>query len=574
MAHASFRGLRVLSLESRRSTEVAKLIRTYGGDPFVVPSMREVPLCSTAEALAFSDALLRGEFDLVIFFTGIGVRALLDIVQPRHDREIFLAALRGVKVAARGPKPNAALRELRVPVAVTSPEPATWRELIRAIEEEFGESLAEFRVAVQEYGASNPEFLADLTLKCGSVTKVPVYQWALPEDRTPLEECVRGIARGSFDVVMFMTAVQVIHLFQVAEQMQTVKELRAGLLSMAVISIGPTTTEELAHHGITPDFEPSRPKIGFIVNEAAQYAGTVLEQKRGRDALSNGARQSGAPTGPTAESLASSPALVSQPVRRVALSTPTMAGFRDGLTQIDFLHEISSRIASADSFHVVLNRIVDFVASVIPCDSCFIYVLEEDKLVIRASKNPHADIVDHLGVQIGQGITGWVAEHREPVAIASNASNDPRFKLFKNLPEDHFEAMLCTPILCASKVVGVINLQHRLTYHHSTNEIRLLSMLGFLVGAEVERARLETENVQLASRLETRKALDRAKGILQRDLSLSEDEAYRAMQTESRQRRKSMREIAEAIILSEELRKSQSAVGETKNAKGVPDGVH
>jgi uroporphyrinogen-III synthase len=246
-----------------------------------------------------------------------------------------------------------------------------------------------------------------------------------------------------------------------------------------------------------------------------------------------------------------------------------MAGFRDGLAQIDFLHEISSRIASADPFHVVLNRIVDMVASVIPCDSCFIYVLEEDKLVLRASKNPHADLVDHLGVQFGQGVTGWVAEHREPVAIAASASNDPRFKAFKNLPEDHFEAMLCTPILCASKVVGVINLQHRLTYQHSANEVRLLSMLGFLVGAEVERARLESENVQLSGRLETRKVLDRAKGILQRDLSLSEDEAYRAMQTESRQRRKSMREIAEAIILGEDLRKSQSGSGEAKPIKAA-----
>jgi GAF domain len=121
-------------------------------------------------------------------------------------------------------------------------------------------------------------------------------------------------------------------------------------------------------------------------------------------------------------------------------------------------------------------------------------IVFEALLVLRASKNPHADLVDHLGVQFGQGITGWVAEHREPVAIAANASNDPRFKAFKNLPEDHFEAMLCTPILCASKVVGVINLQHRLTYQHSANEVLLLSMLGFLVGAEIEPARLESEN--------------------------------------------------------------------------------
>jgi uroporphyrinogen-III synthase len=544
-----------LSLESRRAKEVAKLIKTYGGEPFVVPAMREVPLESNRQALEFADNLMQGKFDLVLFLTGVGVRALLDIVQTKYDREEFLEALRSVRVAARGPKPLAALRDLKVPVAITAAEPSTWREVMQALDEEFGESLSGFRVAVQEYGASNPEFLQALTEKCSEVTKVPVYQWALPEDIRPLRECVLGIASGGVDVVLFMTAVQVIHLFQVAEQMNCQEDLRAGLMSMAVISIGPTTSEELAHYGITPDFEPSRPKMGFLVNEAAQYAGKVLEQKRSGDARSLVSRQSGLRVVKGDEQ---SRMAAAERVRRVAASTPTMAGFRDGLRSIDFLHEISSRIAAADSFHMVLGRIVDFVTTVIPCDSCFIYVLEGEKLVLRASKNPHADLVDHLGVQVGQGITGWVAEHREPVALEANASDDPRFKAFKNVPEDRFEAMLCTPILCASKVVGVINLQHRLSYKHTTYEVRLLSTLGYLVGAEIERARLEGENVQLTGRLETRKAVDRAKGILQRDLGMSEEDAYRMMQRESRQRRKSMLEIADAILLGDDLKKGHA----------------
>jgi uroporphyrinogen-III synthase len=419
--------------------------------------------------------------------------------------------------------------------------------MMQALEAQFGNSLSGMRVAVQEYGASNPEFLSELTLKCGEVTKVPVYQWMLPEDIGPLRESVLGVANGSVDVVLFMTAVQVIHLFQVAEEMGMREELRVGLRSMVVVSIGPTTSEELAHYGITPDFEPSHPKMGFLVNEAAQYSGKILERKR-----SGGSRPSEVPQAPVVKQKPTSG------VRRVAASTPNMAGFRDGLTSIDFLHEISSRLAAADSFHVVLGSIVDFVTTVIPCDSCFVYVLENEKLVLRASKNPHADLVDNLGMQLGQGITGWVAEHREPVAIASGASNDPRFVLFRNLPEDHFEAILSTPILCASKVVGVINLQHQMNYQHTANEIRLLSTLGFLVGAEIERSRLETENQQLAGRLETRKAVDRAKGILQRDLAMSEDEAYRMMQRESRQRRISMREIADAIVLGDDLKKAQA----------------
>jgi uroporphyrinogen-III synthase len=564
MAHASFDGLRVLSLESRRAREVAKLIKTYGGEPFVVPAMREVPLESNQAALDFAAAVIAGEVDLAVFFTGQGVRALMQIVETKYNTDDFLKALRRTRIAARGPKPQGALRDLGVPVSVVAAEPATWREMLEAIQLEFGETLGELRVAVQEYGASNPEFLSTLSELSLQVTKVPVYQWGLPEDLQPLRESVLAIANGGVDVILFMTAVQVIHLFQVAEQMACVEELRAGLEAIVVISIGPTTTEELLHYAIKPDFEPSRPKMGFMINEAAQYAGKVLRQKRSGIDVALATRLAGLTFSASAAGREigseTPPVRIARPVPRVAQSTTTMAGFRDGLAPMDFLHEISSRIAAADSFHVVLERIVEFVTTAIPCDSCFIYVLEDQNLVLRASKNPHADAVDQVGMPIGQGITGWVAEHREPVAIASNASEDPRFKAFKNLPEDRFEAMLSTPIMSASKVVGVINLQHRLPYQYKTHEIRLLSMLGFLVGSEIERARLESENLQLAGRLETRKAVDRAKGILQRDLTITEDDAYRMMQRESRQRRKSMREIAEAILLSEDLRKSRLEV--------------
>src|SRR5262249_48202296 len=168
---------------------------------------------------------MRSDFDLVIFMTGVGVRTLMNIIETKYDREIFLAALRSVKVACRGPKPFNALKELKVPVVVSAPEPCTWREVMSCLDSEFGLSLSEFRVAVQEYGASNPELLSALTERSKQVTKVPVYQWALPDDLQPLRECVLGIANGSVDVALFMTAVQVIHLFQVAEQMNYVGDL-------------------------------------------------------------------------------------------------------------------------------------------------------------------------------------------------------------------------------------------------------------------------------------------------------------------------------------------------------------
>jgi uroporphyrinogen-III synthase len=221
---------------------------------------------------------------------------------------------------------------------------------------------------------------------------------------------------------------------------------------------------------------------------------------------------------------------------------------------IEFLHEIGSRMAAADSLDSILQRILEFIADLVRCDSCFVYILQDEQLILSASKNPHAELLHHLGIAVGQGITGWVAEHRQTVAITCHASTDPRFRMFHDLPEDLFEAFLSVPILCRGRVVGVINLQHRQPHHHTEREIRLITTIGFLVGAELELARIETEKMEMQRQLETRKLMERAKGILQRQLSVDEENAYLTLQKMSRQKRKPMREIAEAIILGEELR--------------------
>ena len=225
-------------------------------------------------------------------------------------------------------------------------------------------------------------------------------------------------------------------------------------------------------------------------------------------------------------------------------------------SHVDILHEITVRLGTADGFHDVLTRVVEFASALVKCDSCLVYILEGDELVLRASKNPHPDVVDRLKLRVGQGITGWVAEHREPVAVSEKASQDLRFKTFHELPEDSFEAFLSVPILSRGRVVGVINLQHREPHTYTPPQIRLISMIGFLVGAEIELARLEGENSHLQQQLETRKLLERAKGILQRDLKIGEEEAYRTIQRQSQQMRKSMKEIAKTIILNEELKRN------------------
>ncbi len=281
---SGFAGLRVLALESRRAPELAKLIATYGGVPVVAPAMREVPLESNKEALAFAAALFAGEFDVVIFLTGVGARALLSVVETAYKREEYIAALQRVRVVARGPKPVAVLRELGVVPAITAPEPNTWRELLLALDEagafrkELG--LRGTRVAVQEYGVSNPELLSGLRERGASVTPVPVYQWALPDDCAPLQAAVKSLVAGEIDVVLFTTSVQLAHLFQIAAEMKLEEPMRLGLCRTIVASIGPTTSEELQRRGIRADLEPSHPKMGFLVKETAEQCAELLRRKR------------------------------------------------------------------------------------------------------------------------------------------------------------------------------------------------------------------------------------------------------------------------------------------------------
>jgi uroporphyrinogen-III synthase len=168
-------------------------------------------------------------------------------------------------IAARGPKPTAALREMGLTPAVVAPEPNTWRELLQALE-----GRTEKRIAVQEYGRTNPELIAGLSARGGEVTSVRVYQWDLPGDPAPLYEAARRLAAGEFDVALFTTAIQISHLMRAAREQSIEVAALDALRRCFVGSIGPTTTEALEEFGITPAFEPLHPKMGVLVLEAAQ----------------------------------------------------------------------------------------------------------------------------------------------------------------------------------------------------------------------------------------------------------------------------------------------------------------
>jgi uroporphyrinogen-III synthase len=280
-SRTGFAGLRVLTLESRRGPEMAKLIASNGGKATVAPSMREIPLESNTAALAFARALSEGGFDIVIFLTGVGTRALSRVVETVYPLQQFVASLRKVSVIARGPKPVAVLREWGVPIALTAPEPNTWREILSALDENAGTMPLPGRpVAVQEYGVLNHHLLEGLAERGAQVTSVPVYEWGLPEDVGPLRAAVAAIAREEIDVVLFTTAMQVNHLLQIAVEMKQEDAVRVALSRILIASVGPTTSERLREYGFAADIEPTHPKMGYLVSETALRSAEILRKKR------------------------------------------------------------------------------------------------------------------------------------------------------------------------------------------------------------------------------------------------------------------------------------------------------
>ena len=258
----------MLALESRRSAEIAELIRRQDGDPLVAPALREAPREENQAAFEFAERLFAGGFDMVVLLTGVGTRQLNRLLATRYGEGAFADGLRGVTLVARGPKPVAALREMGLKAEIVAPEPNTWRELLRAVE-----GRPERRIAVQEYGRSNGSLLAGLAARGATVTSVRVYHYALPEDTGPLREAVRRLAAGEIAVSLFTTAVQIEHLARVAREEGLEQAALDGLRRTLVCSIGPTTTEALAEFEITPAMEPSHPKMGLLVKEAAERSG-------------------------------------------------------------------------------------------------------------------------------------------------------------------------------------------------------------------------------------------------------------------------------------------------------------
>lgn len=276
-----FNRLRVVSFESRMAPEMTRLIERNGGTPVVVPALRElpIPLQENGAVLRLGVKLILEQIDIVILLTGTGTTALFDLLQTRYPRTDLVEALKKTFVVTRGPKPLAALKKaLDLEPNITVPEPNTWVEVVSTLDEY--RPVKGLRVAVQEYGMSNPELLEALRQRGAEVFPVPIYRWALPEDTGPLKQVLGEIIAGNMQVMLVTNAAQIDHVMQLLEQEGTTAQFKEACRKMVVASIGPTASECLRHYDLPIDFEPSHPKMGVLVKETSEQVHSILISKR------------------------------------------------------------------------------------------------------------------------------------------------------------------------------------------------------------------------------------------------------------------------------------------------------
>ena len=281
-----FQQLRIAALESRRQHDMQRLIERMGGQAFVSPSLREVPLTENRPAIDFGYRLLTGEINLAVFLTGVGFKHLLATVSRHIDRQRYLDALSDITTVARGPKTAEAMQEEGLRPSLEVPQPCTWRELLQLLDHQV--TLANQVIAIQEYGLTNHWLIAGLEARGAEVVQVPVYQWELPEECGPLEDNIRAIAAGERDMLLVTSAHQVVNLLSTATRLGLDRQLRAAWPLMVIASIGPTTSDMLISCGLEYDLQPSQPKMGQLVQVAAERGPRLWRAKHQRWSQASG----------------------------------------------------------------------------------------------------------------------------------------------------------------------------------------------------------------------------------------------------------------------------------------------
>lgn len=218
--------------------------------------------------------------------------------------------------------------------------------------------------------------------------------------------------------------------------------------------------------------------------------------------------------------------------------------------ELNLLHRIIETISYNLDLDEILHEIIRVVDSVAHADEIFLYLLRENELILRSAKRESSENLSTIRLQMGKGITGWVAAHEKPVRLRCAAYEDKRFHTFTNLAADRYEAFLSLPMLYHKKLIGVLNVQHRKPYDFSDREVKLLQTVATATAGAIENARLFEQTTLLSEALAARKLIEKAKGKLMKQYQISEEKAYRWMKKRAMDLRKPMRDIAEAILIS------------------------
>ncbi len=244
--------------------ELAALITRRGGHPILAPALQEV-LEEPASIRPAVEALLKGDVFAVFFLTGVGARTFIEMAEALGFGEEILTSLRKTMVICRGPKPVAVLHSRGVPVTLTAPEPHTVEALLSALED----CPWDFRgkvVLLQHYGERKEDLTVWLEARGARVQEISPYRWALPRDLEPLRRAIQILVAGEADAVCFTSRPQVVHLFQVAGELNLLDQLKDALSNHVVVAaLGPVCTRALEERGVKPHVVPEHGKLGHLV---------------------------------------------------------------------------------------------------------------------------------------------------------------------------------------------------------------------------------------------------------------------------------------------------------------------
>lgn len=180
-------------------------------------------------------------------------------------------------------------------------------------------------------------------------------------------------------------------------------------------------------------------------------------------------------------------------------------------SQVELLHQISNIVSSNLTLEKMLQELIGLAVDVTSCDACLVYLVDHttNEIVLRASQLPHTAEIGKIRLKMGEGITGWVAQHKSVAALPSNASADARFKTFRTLPEDTYEAFLSVPLISDGDLIGVINIHHRPKHTHTPEEVALVSFIGEQMGGAIAKSKLVERSENATRRMEALAGLAR-----------------------------------------------------------------